>query len=110
MKNRCVSAVLAALAAAVWCPWQAHANIVVYENDFETPATAFDSLSAAGTLASLSTWSLPTDSGGISSVHQSTWLGRLGLSVGKSGTIAEIVNLSLTGLTPGQHYDVAFDL
>jgi len=38
------------------------------------------------------------------------WLGRLGENVPKSTTNKEIVNLNLSGLTPGQVYAVAFDL
>jgi MYXO-CTERM domain-containing protein len=106
MCYRCVwTAALAALAFSRF----AQAG-VIYQNDFETPATQFDSLTAGGTLGSLSTWSLPTDSGGIASVNQSTWLGRLGLSVTKSSSVAEMVTLSLTGLIAGEQYNVAFDL
>jgi hypothetical protein len=95
--------------AATLCCTQARAAIV-YQNDFETPATAFSGLAASGTLAVLSTASLPTDSGGLASANHSTWLGRLGLGVAKSNTTSEIVMLSLTGLVPSTQYSVSFDL
>jgi YVTN family beta-propeller protein len=82
----------------------------VYFNDFETPATAFNALTASGTLSGLSTSSLPTDSGGISSPNQSTWLGRVGAGLAKSPTTSELVTLSLNGLVPGVQYGIAFDL
>ena len=82
----------------------------VYSNDFQTPATAFNSLAASGTLTSLTTTSLPADSGGISSTNQSTWLGPLGLNVAKSTATPEIVTLSLSGLVPNTSYNVSFDL
>jgi hypothetical protein len=82
----------------------------VYSNDFEDSATAFDSLTPSGKLTALSTFTLPTDSGGISSANHSTWLARLGLSVAKVVSTPEIVTLSLSGLTPGAGYVVSFDL
>jgi hypothetical protein len=80
---------------------------VVYSNNFETNTTGF---AASGSLSTLSRTSLPTDNGGLSSANQSMWLGRLGEGVSKSGSAFEIVTLTLSGLTPGQAYAIAFDL
>ncbi len=91
----------------------ASTTTVVYSNNFEDPATAFNGLAIpanTSTLASLTRASLPTDSGGISSPNQSMWLGKMGLDVTKSSTVSEIVTLSLTGLTPGTAYRVSLDL
>jgi hypothetical protein len=82
----------------------------IYSNNFENPATAFSGLTASGTLTSLSTVTLPTDSGGISSPNQSTYLGDIGLNVDKNDGTYELVSLSLSGLVPGATYNVAFDL
>jgi hypothetical protein len=79
----------------------------VYTNDFESNTTGF---SNAGVLPALTRTSLPTDGGGLSSPNQSMWLGRLGEGVAKSTANKEIVDLTLSGLTPGQVYTVAFDL
>jgi hypothetical protein len=79
----------------------------VYSNDFETGTAGF---SNAGVLPALTRTSLPTDGGGLSSPNQSMWLGRLGYTVGKSTANQEIVNLTVSGLTPGQVYTVEFDL
>jgi hypothetical protein len=84
---------------------------VVYSNDFEHPATAFNGFSAGGTLSStLTTAQLPSDSAGIHSPTQSTWLGRLGENIGKSASVGESVTLQLNGLSIGATYTVAFDL
>jgi hypothetical protein len=80
-----------------------------YSNDFQDASTAFSGLTASGNLTGLALVTLPTDSGGLGSVHQSTWLGKLGAGVGKNGN-DETVTLALTGLTTGQQYTVAFDL
>ncbi|MFL5327605.1 MAG: PEP-CTERM sorting domain-containing protein [Gemmataceae bacterium] len=80
---------------------------VVYANDFETNTAGF---SPGGSITSLTRTSLPTDSGGLSSPNQSTYLGRLGSGIAKSGSIDEIATLSLTGLSAGTNYSVAFDL
>jgi hypothetical protein len=61
-------------------------------------------------LPALTRTSLPTDGGGLSSPNQSMWLGRLGEGIAKSNSNVEIVDLPLSGLTPGQTYTVAFDL
>jgi len=82
----------------------------IYSNNFENPATAFNDLTASGTLTSLSTITLPTDSGGLSSPNQSTYLGDVGLNVDKNAGTFELVSLSLSGLVSGATYNVAFDL
>ena len=79
----------------------------VYSNDFQSNTTGF---SNAGVLPALTRTSLPTDGGGLSSPNQSMWLGRLGEGVAKSTTNKEIVDLTVSGLTPGQAYRVNFDL
>ena len=71
----------------------AHADVIVYSNDFETNTNGF---STSGTTL------LPTDNGGYSSSNQSTYLGKF---AGNDST-----DLTLTGLTPGQSYTVKFDL
>lgn len=81
--------------------------ITVYSNDFESNATGFTN---AGVLPPLTRTSLPRDGGGLSSPNQSMWLGRLGEGVAKSTVNTEIVDLTLSGLTPGQVYTVEFDL
>jgi hypothetical protein len=83
---------------------------VIYANNFENAATATDSLVASGTLGTLGTSSLPTDSAGLSSSSQSHWLGRIGADVAKSQRDGEVVTLSLSGLTAGTTYRVDFDL
>ncbi|MFT3880061.1 MAG: PEP-CTERM sorting domain-containing protein [Gemmatales bacterium] len=80
---------------------------VVYSNNFEANTNGF---TAGGAIPSLTRFSLPTDSGGIASPNQSMYLGRLGSGIAKSGSIDEIVTLSVTGLTSGVKYSVAFDL
>ena len=103
MKFRPMFIMTAALAM-----WPAIANAaVVFSNDFESDAAGF---TPAGVLPALTRTSLPTDGGGLASVNQSTWLGRIGEGVAKSLTNKEIVNLTVTGLTPGVNYIVAFDL
>lgn len=79
----------------------------VYSNNFESNTTGF---SNAGVLPALTRTSLPTDGGGLTSPNQSMWLGRLGESVAKGTSSKEIVNLTVSGLTPGNVYSVAFDL
>jgi hypothetical protein len=80
---------------------------VVFSNNFETGTTGFV---ASGTLSGLTTFSLPTDGGGLASSNESNWLGKIGAGVGKTGSADEIVTLSLSGLSPGTTYSVAFDL
>jgi hypothetical protein len=80
---------------------------VVFSNNFESNTAGF---SASGSLSTLGRTSLPTDGGGLASPNQSTWLGRLGEGVAKSGSSDEIITLSLSGLTPGQAYSISFDL
>lgn len=92
-------------ALALW-PAIADAS-VVFSNDFETDSAGF---TEGGVLPALTRTSLPTDGGGLSSPNQSTWLGRIGENVTKSLNNKEIVNLTVTGLTPGVQYVVAFDL
>jgi hypothetical protein len=82
----------------------------IYSNNFENPATALSDLTASGTLTSLGTTMLPTDSGGLSSPNQSTYLGDIGLNVDKNAGTFELVSLSLSGLVSGDTYNVAFDL
>lgn len=98
------SIVIAAICAATSLPASA---APVYSNDFESNSTGF---SNAGVLPALTRTSLPTDGGGLSSPNQSMWLGRLGQSIPKGAANQEIVNLTVSGLTPGQAYTVAFDL
>jgi hypothetical protein len=80
---------------------------VIFSNDFESNTSGF---SNGGVLPSLTRTSLPTDGGGLGSPNQSMWLGRLGEGVGKSTANQEIVNLTVSGLTPGVTYTVVFDL
>lgn len=80
---------------------------VVFSNNFESNTTGF---AASGTLSGLTTVSLPTDGGGLSSTNHSTWLGKIGFGVNKTGSNDEIVTLSLSGLSPSTTYSVAFDL
>lgn len=79
----------------------------VYSNNFETNSTGFTN---AGVLPALTRTSLPTDGGGLTSPNQSMWLGRLGQGVPKSTANKEIVDLTVSGLIPGQVYIVSFDL
>lgn len=85
----------------------AHGDQTIFSNNFETNMVGF---TASGALTNLTSTNLPTDGGGLGSVNQSMWLGRLGYGVPKSQANTEIVNLTLSGLTPGQTYIVAFDL
>jgi len=96
---------MCATALALVCP-SAH-SATIYSNDFETNATGF---TFAGTLTSLGRTSLPTDGGGLTSPNHSTWLGQIGQNVIKNTGTPEIVNLTVTGLVPGQVYTVSFDL
>jgi hypothetical protein len=80
---------------------------IVYSNNFESNTNGF---TAGGSLSTLGRTSLPTDNGGLNSANQSMWLGRVGEGVAKSGSAFEMVTLTLTGLTPGQAYAIAFDL
>ncbi len=80
---------------------------IVYSNNFESNTAGF---AASGSLSTVNRTSLPTDNGGLGSANQSMWLGRLGEGVAKSGSAFEIVTLTLSGLTPGQAYAIAFDL
>ena len=81
----------------------------VYSNNFESAGSENNNLSASGTLTTLSRFSRPTDGGGLGSANQSMWLGALGSGVAK-GSGPETVTLSLSGLTAGSTYNVAFDL
>lgn len=80
---------------------------VVYSNNFESNTNGF---AASGSLSTTNRSSLPTDNGGLGSANQSMWLGRLGAGIAKSDSNFEIVTLTLSGLTPGQAYAIAFDL
>ncbi len=80
---------------------------IIFSNDFQSDTNGF---TPGGSIGTLTRFSLPTDSGGLSSPNQSMWLGRLGYNVAKSGSIDEIVTLNLSGLTAGRQYNVAFDL
>lgn len=84
-----------------------NAQTVIYSADFESGVPR--EFSYGGTLTGLATTSLPTDGAGMASANQSLWLGKIGAGVGKAGG-DELVTLSLTGLTPGTTYHVAFDL
>ena len=79
----------------------------VYSNNFETGSAGFTN---AGVLPALTRFSLPTDGGGLASVNQSMWLGRLGNGIAKAPASKEIVNLTVSGLIPGNQYTVSFDL
>jgi len=79
----------------------------MYSNDFESDSAGFTN---AGVLPALTRTSLPTDGNGLASANQSKWLGRLGEGVPKSPANLEIVNLTVSGLSPGQAYAVGFDL
>jgi len=108
-RKKCSKAFFAPLALALglaFMPQSADAGIV-YSNNFESNATGF---SNAGVLPALTRTSLPTDGLGLGSPNQSMWLGRLGQGVAKSASSQEIVNLSVSGLTAGVTYTVAFDL
>jgi hypothetical protein len=103
-----VTVPLVLVAIAMWTAMHDSAVAeTVYSNDFETGTVGF---SNAGVLPPLTRTSLPTDGGGLSSPNQSMWLGRLGQGVGKSTANQEIVNLTVSGLTPGRVYTVEFDL
>ncbi len=80
---------------------------VVFSNNFETNTAGF---TAGGSISSLGRVTLPTDSVGPGSVHTSTWLGKIGDGVAKSGVSPEIAQLNLTGLVSGTTYLVNFDL
>jgi hypothetical protein len=79
----------------------------VFSNDFESDTAGF---TPSGSLVALGRAFLPTDSGGLASPNQSSWLGKLGSNVPKSGSLDESVALVVSGLTPGELYSVAFDL
>jgi len=96
--------VVAPLWVAISSPASAQ---TIYTNDFESNTAGFTN---AGVLPSLTRTSLPSDGGGLGSLNQSMWLGRLGEGVAKSTSNTEIVNLAVSSLTPGQAYTVAFDL
>ena len=82
----------------------------VYTNNFQAAGSESNGLTASGTLTTLGRVSLPTDAGGINSANQSMWLGKVGFNVAKSQVGTETVTLSLSGLTIGNSYSVAFDL
>ncbi|MEP6779512.1 MAG: PEP-CTERM sorting domain-containing protein [Gemmatimonadaceae bacterium] len=81
-----------------------------YANNFQAAGSENNALAASGTLSTLGRVSLPTDAGGIGSANQSMWLGPVGYGVGKSTSGKETITLSLSGLTVGATYNVAFDL
>jgi hypothetical protein len=88
-----------------------HAGLAqVYSNNFQTAGSESNSLTASANMGSLTRFSRPTDGGGLGSASQSMWLGALGYGVAKSGGTPETVTLSLSGLTAGNQYKVAFDL
>ena len=103
--SRCLGTCLSLTAVIALCP-AARAQ-VVFSNDFESSTTGF---APGGSIVALSQTSLPTDGGGLASPNQSTWLGKLGSNVPKSGSTDEIVTLTVPGLTAGQLYSAAFDL
>jgi hypothetical protein len=80
---------------------------VVYSSDFEDSTGGFV---ASGTLSGVSTVSLPIDGGGLTSANHSTWLGKVGAGVTKTGAADEIVTLTLSGLSRSTTYSVSFDL
>lgn len=80
---------------------------VVYSSNFAGETSGF---TAGGVISSLTTVTLPTDSGGLNSVNNAVWLGRIGAGVNKDPASQEIANLNVTGLTAGRQYRVAFDL
>ena len=82
----------------------------VYTNNFQAAGSESNGLTASGTLSTLGRVSLPTDAGGINSANQSMWLGKVGFGVAKSQVGTETITLSLSGLTIGNTYNVAFDL
>lgn len=82
----------------------------VYTNNFQAVGSEANGLAASGTLSTLGRVSLPTDAGGINSANQSMWLGKIGFGVAKTQVGTENITLSLSGLTIGNSYSVAFDL
>ena len=80
---------------------------VVFFNDFETNTDGF---TPSGSLTNVTRVSLPIDSGGPTSTNTSLWLGKNGYGIAKSGTAEEILTLTVSNLTVGAAYDVAFDL
>ena len=82
----------------------------VYTNNFQTAGSESNGLAASGTLSTLGRVSLPIDAGGINSANQSMWLGKIGFGVAKTQVGTENITLSLSGLTIGKSYSVAFDL
>lgn len=80
---------------------------VIYSNDFETNTSGFTN---GGVLPALTRVSLPTDGGGLSSANQSMWVGRLGAGIAKSTANVEIVDVAISGFTPGGGCAVVFDL
>lgn len=82
----------------------------VYSNNFESAGSESNSLTASANMGPLSRFSRPTDGGGLGSANQSMWLGPLGYGVSKNSGTPETVTLSLSGLTAGSQYNVAFDL
>lgn len=81
----------ASLGVTLLCAATAQAQIV-YSNDFETNTAGFSTTGVT---------TLPTTGAGFGTSPNSTFLGRLS---------SESTTLSLTGLTTGQSYTVAFDL
>ena len=98
--------VLVVAAASLVAPISA-LGATVFSNDFESDTAGFTN---TGALPALTRTSLPTDGGGIASPNQSMWLGRLGQGILEGPANPLIVELVLTGLTPGASYTVAFDL
>jgi len=85
-KNAAIAGLIVGLLAA------SDANAAIYSNDFETNTNQF---------SSSSTVRLPTTGAGFSTIPDSTFLGSFNNNS---------ITLSLTGLTIGQAYSVAFDL
>jgi len=79
----------------------------VYSNNFESN---FNGFTNAGVQPALTRFSLPTDGGGVNGPNQSMWLGRMGYGIAKAPANKEIVNLTVSGLIPGNQYTVSFDL
>ena len=81
---------------------QAHADTTVFADALDAHSTAGFSLPGYANLASL-----PTDSAGLSSAAQATWL-VVNNATAKTGN--ETVGLQLSGLNAGQTYTVGLQL
>ncbi|MGH7242637.1 MAG: hypothetical protein ACREJD_04400 [Phycisphaerales bacterium] len=98
---------VAAASAAAFLLGAAASAAPVYSNNFESNTTGF---TFSGILTELTRFSLPSDGGGLASANHSMWLGRMGYGIAKAPASKEIVNLTVSGLAPGQSYTVSFDL